>query len=64
MNGDRFDDVIAGSYFSSALAGTSYVIFGHNGAFTDIDLFTVSSTGSWELQLEACWAILWAAQEM
>lgn len=51
VNGDGFDDVIAGAPYADPVgrtdAGVSYVVFGHSGAFTDIDLlsFTPGASG-------------------
>ena len=51
INTDGFGDLIIGEYFGDPLsrtkAGSSYIIFGHTGAFSDIDLSTtiLCSTG-------------------
>jgi hypothetical protein len=58
INGDGFDDLIIGAYLADdagvADAGQSYVIFGQDGGFSDIDLgamapgtgFTISGGGA------------------
>ena len=52
INGDGYSDIIIGAYFAShygrSLAGTSYVIFGHNRttSYNDIDLASSTFTSS------------------
>ena len=38
INGDGHDDIIIGAYAAEGLSGTSYIIFGKENSFSDIDL--------------------------
>ncbi|WP_426954226.1 beta strand repeat-containing protein [Muricoccus radiodurans] len=47
VNGDGYDDLIVGAYGADPSgrfgAGSSYVVFGHSGGFTDVDLAHLSA---------------------
>jgi hypothetical protein len=45
INGDGFADVIIGARYAYGFSGASYVVFGHSGAFSNIDLSTPLTTG-------------------
>ena len=51
VNGDGFADLIVGADGAGSYAGSSYVVFGHSGAFNSvIDVGTLSSTDGFRLE--------------
>ena len=53
INGDGFDDAIIGAYYTGGpigqRSGTTYVVFGHGGDFSNIDLSSLDGTNGFAL---------------